>query len=151
MNELESALLNIIGRYPTYMRPPYLSCGSTCLSTLNTLGYHVISTNLDTQDWQFNTPSTNWQSQQIFNNAISSTSGSSGRWIVLAHSVHETSVDLLAGYMIDRALAQGYRRKYRFQTQDNAGLLIYCIFITIVVTVGECLGDPPANWYRTTL
>ncbi|KAF8438309.1 hypothetical protein BGX38DRAFT_1209932 [Terfezia claveryi] len=129
MNELESALLNIIGRYPTYMRPPYLNCGAICLSTLNTLGYHVISTNLDTLDWQFNTPSTNWQSQQIFSNAISSINGSSGSWNVLAHSVHESSVDLLAGYMIDLAIAKGYR----------------------LVTVGECLGDPPANWYRTTL
>lgn len=128
MTELESALLSIMGRYPTYMRPPYLSCDSECLSTLDRLGYHVITTNLDTQDWLYNTPDTNWQSQQIYNNAISSTSGTSGRWLVLAHSVHETSVDLLAGYMVDRAIAQGYR----------------------LVTVGECMGDPPANWYRTT-
>ena len=112
MTELESAFLNIIGKYPTYMRPPYLECGATCLSILNTLGYHVISTNLDTLDWQFNSPETNWQSQQIFNDEISSTSGSSGRWLVLAHSVHETSVDLLAGYMIDLALEKGYKRKY---------------------------------------
>ncbi|KAF8424849.1 hypothetical protein EV426DRAFT_70847 [Tirmania nivea] len=129
MSQLESALLSIIGRYPTYMRPPYLNCGATCLSTLNTLGYHVMITNLDTRDWQYNTPSTNWQSQQIFNNAISSTSGTSGSWLVLAHSNHETSVELLTGYMIDRARSQGYR----------------------FVTVGECMDDPPANWYRTTL
>jgi len=119
MTQLESVLLDIIGRYPTYMRPPYLSCDTTCLSTLNTLGYHVMTTNLDTLDWQFNTPSTNWQSQQIFENAISSTSGTSGSWLVLAHSVHETTVDLLATYMIDRATERGYKRKYRSQARDN--------------------------------
>lgn len=103
MDQLESALLQIMGRYPTYMRPPYLNCGATCLSTMNTLGYHVISTNLDTLDWQYNTPTTNWQSQQIFSNSVSSGS------LVLAHDVHQTTVQLLAGYMIDTAKARGFR------------------------------------------
>lgn len=149
MNQLESALLNIIGRYPTYMRPPYLSCDGTCLSTLNTLGYHVMSTNLDTLDWLYNTPSTNSESQRIFDNAISSTT--SGGWLVLAHSVHETTVSLLAQHMIDSARARGYRRKYRSQAWGSARMLIRYMITTIVVTVGECMGDPPANWYRTAL
>lgn len=113
MNQLESAFLSIIGRYPTYMRPPYLDCGSTCLSTMNTLGYHVISTNLDTLDWQYNTDATNYQSQQIFNSAISSTSGTTGKWLVLSHDVHDTTVRLLAGYMIDTAKAKGYKCEYK--------------------------------------
>ncbi|KAF8475513.1 hypothetical protein BDZ91DRAFT_649312 [Kalaharituber pfeilii] len=129
MNQLEGALLNIIGRYPTYMRAPYLACGGTCLSVMNELGYHVMGTNLDTLDWQFNTDTTNWQSQQIFNNAVSSTSGSTGKWLVLSHDVHRTTVKLLAEYMIETAQQKGYR----------------------LVTVGECMGDPSSNWYRTSL
>lgn len=129
MNQLESALLGIIGRYPTYMRPPYLSCGDTCINTLSSLGYHIITTNLDTQDWQFNTASTNFQSQDIFTNALSTTSAASGRWIVLSHEVHQTTVNTLVGFMIDQARARGYR----------------------LVTLGECMGDPQANWYRTAL
>lgn len=129
MNQLESALLGIIGRYPTYMRPPYLSCGDTCISTLSALGYHIITTNLDTLDWQFNTASTISQSQDIFTNALATTSAASGGWLVLAHEVQQTTVDMLAGYMIDTAKARGYR----------------------LVTLGECMGDPEANWYRTAL
>jgi len=127
MTQLEDALRGIIGRYPTYMRPPYFSCGATCLGVMKSLGYHVIISNLDTLDYQYDSPSEIWQSQNIFNNAISSTSGNSGTWLVLAHDVHAATVQHLAEYMIDTARAKGYR----------------------LVTVGECLGDPAANWYRT--
>lgn len=112
MTELEDAFLQIIGRYPTYMRPPYFSCGATCLSVLGSLGYHVITANIDTLDWQFNTPTTIWQSQQIFKDNISSTTGSTGRWIELSHDVHETTVEYLAEFMIDTATQQGYRCRW---------------------------------------
>lgn len=37
------ALTNIIGKFPTYMRPPYSSCtaGSGCQKDLTDLGYVV--------------------------------------------------------------------------------------------------------------
>lgn len=37
----EMAIRNIIGKYPTYMRPPYSSCSaeSGCEADLTTLGY----------------------------------------------------------------------------------------------------------------
>lgn len=50
----ERALSNILGKYPTYMRPPYLRCGNAaggCLSDMNSLGYHVISYSHDSGDW----------------------------------------------------------------------------------------------------
>ena len=109
MTQLENALVGIIGRYPTYMRPPYFSCGATCLGVMESLGYHVIISNLDTLDYQFDSPTEIWQSKSIFNNAISSTSGSSGTWLVLSHDVHAATVQELAEYMIDTARAQGYR------------------------------------------
>jgi peptidoglycan/xylan/chitin deacetylase (PgdA/CDA1 family) len=42
----------------TDMRPPYLSTSATALSALKTLGYYVISVDIDTLDWQYNTAST---------------------------------------------------------------------------------------------
>lgn len=44
MYKNERALANIIGKYPTYMRPPYIACSQEtgCLMDMTDLGYHVI-------------------------------------------------------------------------------------------------------------
>lgn len=42
MTQLETALNSIIGKTPTYMRPPYFSTNALALQTLGGLGYHVI-------------------------------------------------------------------------------------------------------------
>lgn len=42
MTELETILLSMIGKVPTYMRPPYFSTNALALQTLGSLGYHVI-------------------------------------------------------------------------------------------------------------
>lgn len=125
MTQLETAFTSILGKRPTYMRPPYLECGSACLGVMNTLGYHVITTNLDTQDWA-NTGNIQ-ASVDIFSNTINNSDPASAGWIVLAHEVYPTTVDTLVPSMISTLRAKGYR----------------------TVTVGECLGDPAANWYRT--
>src|SRR5690606_16585627 len=35
MTALEAPLKSILGKYPTYMRPPYLSCGNNCPAALD--------------------------------------------------------------------------------------------------------------------
>ena len=40
--ENERALASILGFFPTYLRPPYTSCGESCSSTLAELGYHQV-------------------------------------------------------------------------------------------------------------
>lgn len=42
MTQLEDALSSIIGKIPTYMRPPYFSTNALVLQTVGNLGYHVI-------------------------------------------------------------------------------------------------------------
>lgn len=39
----ERALVNIIGKYPTYMRSPYIQCSKKtgCMQDMSKLGYHV--------------------------------------------------------------------------------------------------------------
>lgn len=120
----EMALRNVLGVIPTYMRPPYLECSVTCQSILGDLGYHVISTNLDTLDWQYATFDTIQTSKNIFSQAT--TTNHQPGPIVLSHDVHQTTVEALAEHMIVTARAAGYT----------------------LVTVGECLGDPKENWYR---
>lgn len=50
MVKLEMAVTNIIGKFPTYMRPPYSSCSdaSGCPQDMADLGYHVSYFDLDT-------------------------------------------------------------------------------------------------------
>jgi len=123
MTQFETALMSIIGKAPTYMRAPYFSCGAACLNVMNSLGYHVVGTDLDTLDWQGSIQS----SKDIFASALNAASPSSSSFLVLAHDVHAATVDSLSPFMIATIQARGFQ----------------------AATVGECLGDPAANWYRT--
>lgn len=118
MTTLESAISSAIGKYPTYMRPPYFECGGSCPSVMATLGYHIIISNLDTLDWA------NQGNIQVSKDIFSQNVGSNS--LVLAHDVHPDTVNSLAEHMIVESQNRGLR----------------------LVTVGECLGDPAANWYR---
>jgi len=127
LTALEGVLLQHIGRYPTYFRAPFFECDGTCQATAGSLGYHVIQANVDTLDWQYNTPQTIQTSINIFNNAARSTNPATGSLLTLMHDVHHTTVTHLVQQAINTFKARGFR----------AG------------TVGECMGDPAANWYRT--
>ncbi|KAL3422773.1 polysaccharide deacetylase [Phlyctema vagabunda] len=119
----EMALRNILGVIPTYMRPPYLECDDACLSRMAGLGYHVVSTDLDTQDWQYQTPETAQTSKDIYSAGINARPSSA---IVLAHDIHFQTVYNLTRHMLETTVAAGYT----------------------FATVGTCLGDAPENWYR---
>jgi peptidoglycan/xylan/chitin deacetylase (PgdA/CDA1 family) len=43
MVKAEIAFSDILGFFPTYMRPPFHKCDSDCAADLNDLGYHVVS------------------------------------------------------------------------------------------------------------
>ncbi|KAK5435200.1 hypothetical protein LTR34_002703 [Exophiala xenobiotica] len=126
MYQNEQAFVNILGKFPTYMRPPYLAFDGACQQDMSDLGYHVISTNLDTKDYENDSPDLIVNSENTFNDTVTQNSPSSSSFIVLNHDIHEQTVHTLAQFEIDKARANGYRP----------------------VTVGECLGDPAGNWYR---
>ncbi|KAF2199520.1 glycoside hydrolase/deacetylase [Delitschia confertaspora ATCC 74209] len=112
MQKLETALVNIIGKKPTYMRPPYLATGSNVLSTMKTLGYRVITDDIDSGDWNNNTPQ---QSEALFTKAGA---GGNGH-IPLMHETYATTVNTLVPWLINWAKTNNLR----------------------IVTVAECLGD----------
>ncbi|UNI21543.1 hypothetical protein JDV02_007523 [Purpureocillium takamizusanense] len=122
----EMAFRNIFGWFPTYMRPPFLSCGSNCQALMSQLGYHIVSTNLDTKDYENDSPTQIQVSKDRYSAGMSNTSISNS-YIVLAHDTHEQTVTNLTDYMVRVAKDRGYK----------------------LVTVGECLGDPKENWYRS--
>lgn len=43
MIKAEMALNDILGFFPTYMRPPFNKCGEGCQSEMEDLGYHTVS------------------------------------------------------------------------------------------------------------
>ncbi|KAL5114416.1 hypothetical protein ACEQ8H_007671 [Pleosporales sp. CAS-2024a] len=126
----EMALRNIVGKIPTYMRPPYSSCTGQCETDMADLGYHVIYFDVDTDDYEQDSPtliqnSKNWFLGNITANGATAAGGAT--WLDIQHDIHDQTANNLTEYMLQTITRLGYRS----------------------VTVGECLGDPVANWYRT--
>lgn len=128
MNEM--AIRNILGKIPTYMRPPYSSCTekSGCEKDMADLGYHVTYFNLDTDDYNKNTAATiqfakDWFTGNMTKNNAKPTTD---KFLSITHDILEQTANNLTEYMLSELTKLGYK----------------------AVTVGECLGDPEANWYR---
>ena len=129
MGKNERALANIIGKYPTYMRPPYSQCdaASGCQADMKALGYHRIYFDLDTQDYLNPLPSQIQTSKSIVQAALAV--GAATDFLSIQHDIVQQSVANLTSYYFGLIQSKGWKG----------------------VTAGECLGDPEANWYRTPL
>ncbi|KAK5945069.1 hypothetical protein PMZ80_002272 [Knufia obscura] len=51
MHKVERAIANIIGKIPTFMRPPMIICNNDCQKDMRDLGYHVANWEIDSEDW----------------------------------------------------------------------------------------------------
>lgn len=128
MGKVDSWLVSAIGKKPTYMRPPYFACEtSTCQSTIKELGYHMFNADLDTKDYENNTEELIGNAIKTFDDALTAADKSTKSFVVLMHDVHATTVDILVPAAIDTIKKLGFR----------------------AVTLGECLGDPASNWYKS--
>lgn len=87
MNKLEDKLMTIIGKAPTYMRPPFFSYNSNTLKVLGDLGYHVIIADLDTKDYEYEDPTV---PLKTFTDGIAS-----GLGLTLMHDIHQMTVEKL--------------------------------------------------------
>lgn len=121
----ERAIANIIGKYPTYMRPPYSQCSreSGCWADMKALGYHRVYFDLDTQDYL--NPDSIQNSKDIVQRILGT--GGAPDYLSIQHDIVNQSVANLSPYYFDLIKAKGWKG----------------------VTAGECLEDAPANWYRT--
>lgn len=129
MNEM--ALRNVLGKIPTYMRPPYSSCTaeSGCQQDLADLGYHITNFNVDTDGYNQYTPELIQKSKDWFKGNITKDGASADKgdkWLVIEHDILDQIANNLTEYMLQTLTQLGYK----------------------AVTVGECLGDPKENWYR---
>jgi peptidoglycan/xylan/chitin deacetylase (PgdA/CDA1 family) len=122
--ELEKALFSILGKAPTYLRPPYASCSADCLHDTERMRLHVVNFDVDPKDYLHNDPSDVAAAMENFSRALDER-----RWgdsfLVLSHDSLPNTAEFLVPHMLMEIQQRGYR----------------------AVTVGECLGDPAENWY----
>ncbi|KAH3965203.1 hypothetical protein HBI56_196630 [Parastagonospora nodorum] len=124
----EMAIRNIIGKYPTYMRPPYSACESAaCQADMKALGYVVTSFDLDTDDYNQLTKEKIQVAKDNFKKGVD-TAGVNGDALSISHDIHELTALNLTGYMLDYVYKAGWT----------------------AVTVGECMNEPVENWYRNS-
>ncbi|KAF0641570.1 hypothetical protein FPSE5266_05810 [Fusarium pseudograminearum] len=123
----EIAFADILGYFPTYMRPPYSASNATTDAWLGELGYHVTYFNLDTEGYLHDSPNTIGTSKQIWDTTVEGKSPASNKWLHIEHDPVYQSVYNLTEYMLKSLVRNNFRG----------------------VTVGECLEDPKANWYRS--
>ncbi|TLD31633.1 hypothetical protein PspLS_02222 [Pyricularia sp. CBS 133598] len=126
INYNEIAIADIIGYFPTYMRPPYSICESNCQRLLVELGYHVIYFDLDTEGYLHDKPDLAYIGKGIWDKAVGPANPADTSFLQIEHDLQQTTVYNLTEYFLKSIKAKGFR----------------------TVPVGVCLGDDPANWYR---
>ncbi|KAF4447836.1 bifunctional xylanase deacetylase [Fusarium albosuccineum] len=122
----EIAFANILGYFPTYMRPPYSASSEKTNAWLDELGYHITYFNLDTEGYIHDNPNMIDTSKNIWDNAIEGKDPERNKWLHIEHDPVYQTVYNLTEYMLQSLVRNDFK----------------------AVTVGECLGDPKENWYR---
>ena len=85
------------------------------------------SQDLDTSDYLNDSPTLIQNSKTIFDTTLAGKSPTTDEFLVIGHDIHNQTANVLVEYMLQGLQKAGYK----------------------AVTVGECLGDPKENWYRT--
>lgn len=125
----EMALRNILGFFPQYMRPPYSNCNTACQDFLAATGYHIVYFNLDSEDYLYNDRNTiRIPMNDISGNVSARGDPSVNKFLVIEHDIHYTTAYNLTEHTLKEFQARGFH----------------------MVTVGDCLGDPRSNWYRSS-
>ncbi len=123
----EVAIADLLGYFPTYMRPPYSDSNDRTDRWLGELGYHVTYFNLDTEGYLHNEPNLIQQSKKIWDDAVEKRDPKTTKWLQIEHDTVFQSVANFTEYALKSLFRNGFRS----------------------VTVGECLGDARENWYRS--
>ncbi|KAK5061555.1 hypothetical protein LTR84_008099 [Exophiala bonariae] len=110
MAKNEQALVNIIGKYPTYMRPPFLQCSVNggCQRDMRDLGYHIVG---------YSTDSTDWMHEGDLNAMINATDAAlnatdaSGNMLLIQHDSIRFSAINLTQHILPQIAKKGWRGK----------------------------------------
>ncbi|OAA58674.1 Glycoside hydrolase/deacetylase, beta/alpha-barrel [Cordyceps fumosorosea ARSEF 2679] len=122
----EVALADLLGYFPTYMRPPYSASNDKTDRWLGEMGYHVTYFNLDTEGYLHDSPDEIQDCKDIWDDAVEKRDPRTTKWLQIEHDIVFQTVYNFTEYALKSLFRNGFRS----------------------VTVGECLGDPKQNWYR---
>jgi peptidoglycan/xylan/chitin deacetylase (PgdA/CDA1 family) len=120
----ERAIANILGRYPTYMRPPYISCGELCTYDMKDLGYQIINWSADSGDSTF---PTDFEAMKRTVDKEVDKFGVEGGAIFVQHDTIPVSALQTTKYILDLIKKRNWK----------------------AVTVAECLGEQLTTAYRS--
>src|ERR1700753_1287795 len=87
------------------------------------MGYYIIEVDIDTLDWQYGPTGNIATSEGLYSSELAS-----GGTISLEHDPLPNTANTLVPYILNLLASKGLKS----------------------VPVGQCLGDDPANWYRTS-
>jgi peptidoglycan/xylan/chitin deacetylase (PgdA/CDA1 family) len=129
----ERALANIVGKYPTYMRSPYVECGEECMADMKALGYHVVGWEVDSTDWQ-NERDLGAMTRVV--DAAFDKAPADGNMLLIQHDTLPISAFELTKHVLKRVEEKGWK-----------GMHIHMLAFAITnhftaVTLSECLGEP---------
>ncbi|KAK2041191.1 glycoside hydrolase/deacetylase, partial [Colletotrichum somersetense] len=105
----EIAFADLLGYFPTYMRPPYSACDATCEGYLNDLGYHITYFNLDTEGYLHDNASLIQTSKDIWDSSVEGMSPATTKWLQIEHDPVYQSVYNLTDYMLESLFRNGFR------------------------------------------
>ncbi|EGR44869.1 uncharacterized protein TRIREDRAFT_69490, partial [Trichoderma reesei QM6a] len=123
----EIAIADIIGVFPTYMRPPYSASNEDVNEWLGELGYHVTYFDLDTEGYLHDDDEAIEESKEIVRTRFDNADPDTDSFLHIEHDTVAHTVSTLISYTISQLFDAGFTP----------------------VTVGECLGDPYEFWYRS--
>ena len=130
MTNNEMAIRNIVGKIPTYMRPPYSSCSDECKQDMADLGYHLSYFDVNGEDYAQAPLGTFQNSLDWFKGNVTKNNATpeKNQWLSISHDIVNETAYQLTEYMLSTLTQLGYK----------------------AVTMGECMNDPPENWYRSS-
>ncbi|KAI9646752.1 hypothetical protein NHQ30_004750 [Ciborinia camelliae] len=105
----EMAFRNILGYFPTYMRPPYSECNNTCGDLLAALGYHVTYFDLDTEGYLNDSPTLIQNSKNIWDAAIATAKPATDNFLEIEHDIHYQTVYNLTDYILASMYSHGFK------------------------------------------
>lgn len=123
----EIALADLLGRFPTYLRPPHSMSNAETDGWLADLGYHIAYFDLNTLGYENEAATLIQNSKDIWDARVEGLDPATESVLQIEHDPLYHSVYNLTEHMLQSLVRNDFR----------------------AVPVGECLGDPEANWYRS--
>ena len=121
MAKNERAIANVIGKYPTYMRPPYGECDakSGCLKDMKEMGYSLVAQSIDSGDWK-NADGHIQESEELIKTYFK-TLGPHSHALICQHDTLADSVQELTPIILQEIKSKGFRGMFIFScTPDFA-------------------------------